>query len=64
MSDFNAKEEVKPAQILDSKIILKSMNKSIRGSGRRTNKDDIVNINQEIHGYCGPLKKKQGCVCR
>lgn len=57
--DLQAKNIVKFAQILDSKIRTESQNQTISRHNRGADKDDIININQNVHSNFRSLKNKQ-----
>jgi hypothetical protein len=59
ISDLQAKKIVKFAQVLDSKIRTESQNQTISRRNRGADKDDIINIDQNIHSDFRSLENKQ-----
>jgi hypothetical protein len=65
VSNFQSKEVMKLAQVLNSKFRTQGSYETISGRSRGANKDNIININQKIHSHLWTLKNKEGCVsCR
>jgi hypothetical protein len=56
--DLQTKEIVQSTQILNSKITTQRRHKTISSSIRGTDKDDIINIDQQIHRDLRTLKKE------
>jgi hypothetical protein len=61
-NDFHTKKKFEGAQILNSKIRLKSTEQGVNCLGGGASNDDIVHINQHIHCESGSSLYEQGGV--